>query len=163
MDHLLHDTNFWVLLSFLVFVGIFIKYGLFKVKDAIDGKIDAIRTELKTAEKLRVDAQELLAEYQRKHKDAMAEANTIIAQAKQRAEDMRLKAEQDLVETMERREAQLKDRLDRIEKNARSEIEAYTASIAINTARSLMTDAMDPKSDKDIINKNLETLSKTLN
>ena len=163
MQALLQDPNFWVLLSFLIFIGVFIKYGKDKALGTLDSKIDAIRSELKTAEKLRVEAQELLAEYQRKHKDSLAEANIIIARAKNRAEDLRVQAEDDLAETMKRRESQLEERLARIELNARHEIEAYTAKIAVNAARQLMSEKMDAKTDKDIINNNLETVSKTLN
>lgn len=163
MTELLHDTNFWVLVSFVIFVGVFLKFGKSMVLESLDGKIDSIRTELATAEKLRVDAQELLAEYQRKHKDAVNEATQIVAKAQQHAEEIRNKAEADLAETMARREAQLNERLSRIEHKAMQDIQSYTASIAVNAARDLLKDKIDTKADKSIINSNLETVSKTLN
>lgn len=163
MSELLHDTNFWVLLSFIIFVGVFLKYGKAKALASLDEKISSIKTELETAEKLRVDAQELLAEYQRKHMDAMSEAAQIISHARQQAESLKSKAESDLAETLKRREAQLDERLTRIEQNARQEIEAYTAKIAVNAAKNLLTEKIDAKSDKDIINNVLGNVSKTLN
>ena len=129
---LLHDTNFWVTISFVIFVLVFLKYGKAAALKGLDDNIDAIKTELMQAETLRVDAQELLAEYQRKHKDALSEADKIIAQAKKNAEEIRLKAEADMDRTNERRKTQLDEKLSRIEQNARQEIEAYTAKIAIN-------------------------------
>lgn len=163
MMSLFQDTSFWVLIAFLVFVGIFIRYGKDKALAMLDDRIKAIRTELETAENLRVEAQELLAEYQRKHKDAMLEAADIIARAKDHAEAMRVKAEEDLQETMKRREAQLEEKLRRIEQNAATEIKAYTAQIAINATKDILSRQMDAKTDKDIINNTLNTVSKTLN
>jgi F-type H+-transporting ATPase subunit b len=163
MNELLHDTNFWVLISFVIFMIVAYKYGKDAVLAKLDGKIDAIRTELDTAEKLRVDAQELLAEYQRKHKDALSEAAKIIADAQTHANDIKAKAEDDLTKTMARREAQLQDKLSRIEQGARSEIEAYTAKIAVNAARDILTNSVDAKADKAIISNIMSNVPKTLN
>ena len=58
---------------------------------------------------------------------------------------------------------QLQQTLTRIEQNAANEIQAYTAKIAVNAARDLMTKNINEKTDKAIINNNLESLSKVLN
>ena len=76
---------------------------------------------------------------------------------------MQEKAEIDLQETLKRREAQLDQRLARIEQNARQEIESYTATIAVNAARALLSEKLDAKTDKNIINNTLSNVSKTLN
>ncbi len=163
MTELLHDTNFWVLISFVIFSGVAYKYGKTTVLSKLDGKIDAIRTELSQAEKLRVDAQELLAEYQRKHKDAISEAATIIADAKKHANDIKNTAEEDLKNILARREDQLQEKLTRIEQNASQEIQAYVAEIAVNSARDLLNSKMDAKADKAIISNMMSNVSKTLN
>lgn len=163
LSELLHDTSFWVLISFLIFVGIFIKYGKSKVLGNLDDRISSIKTELETAERLRIEAQEVLADYQRKQKDAMKEAELIIADAKAQAENMRQNAENEWQKTMSRREEQLNERLSRIEDNARHDIEAYTAQLAINATRKVLKDKMDSKSDKPLLDNTLEQLSRALN
>ena len=163
MSELLHDTNFWVLISFVIFMAVAYKYGKDAAIGKLDDKINLIKKELDEAERIRVDAQELLAEYQRKHKDAMTEADKIIADAKKHAEEIRAKAESDMEKTQARRQAQLDEKLARIEQNAMQEIEAYTARIAVNAARQILTDKMDAKTDKDIMANVMETMSKTIN
>ena len=160
---LLQDTNFWVLISFVIFICGFLKFGRAGAMAFLDNKIEKIRTELNHAESLRVEAQELLAEYQRKHKDAMKEAEKIIADAKKHSENIRLQAEEDSKRTAERREAQLQEKLARIEQNARHEIEAYTARIAVEAARDVLSNKMDAKTDKQIISNTLSNVSKALN
>ena len=163
MTDLLHDTNFWVAISFIIFMIIAYKYGKDAVLNGLDGKIDAIKTELGEAERLRVDAQELLAEYQRKHKDALGEAEIIIAEARKHAEDIRKKAEDDMDKAQIRRQVQLEEKLNRLEQNAASEIQAYTAKIAINATREILKEKMDTKADKSIIANVVTNASKTLN
>jgi len=163
MTDLIQDSNFWVLISFLIFLGIAWHYGRAAALGKLDDKINNIRKELEEAERIRVDAQELLAEYQRKHKDAMSEADQIIADAKKHAEYIRAKAEEEMNKAQSRRQAQLDEKLTRIEQNAKQDIESYTAKIAVNAARQILTDKMDAKTDKDIMAKVMNTMSKTIN
>jgi F-type H+-transporting ATPase subunit b len=163
MTELVQDANFWVLVSFLIFLAVAWHYGRAAALGKLDDKINNIKKELEEAERIRVDAQELLAEYQRKHKDAMSEADQIIADAKKHAEDVRAKAEDDMNKAQARRQEQLDEKLARIEQNAIQEIEAYTAKIAVNAARQILTDKMDSKTDKDIMANVMNTMSKTIN
>jgi hypothetical protein len=52
---------------------------------ALDKRADQIRNELEEAKKLREEAQQLLAEYQRKRKEAEAEAESILSAAEKEA------------------------------------------------------------------------------
>ena len=160
---LLQDSNVWVLISFIIFMGVAWKFGKDAALGGLDSKIDSIRTELEKAEKIRVDAQELLAEYQRKHKDALSEADKIIPEAKKHANDIREKAESDMAKAQARREAQLDQKLERLEQNATQEIQAYTAKIAVNAAREILSNQMNEKADKAIIANITTDISKTIN
>ena len=63
------DTHSWVLVSFILFVTVAFRFGKDKFLAILDGRIEAIRNDIKTAELLRIEAQELLAQYQRKQRD----------------------------------------------------------------------------------------------
>ena len=67
---LLHDASLWLLLSFIIFAGVVFKFGKGALLKMLDDRITGIREEIETAENLRVEAKEMLAQYQRKHKDA---------------------------------------------------------------------------------------------
>ena len=103
----LYDTNFWYLVSFLFFFTIIWKYGKPALLNYIDKRIASIREEIETAESLRTEAHELLAQYQRKHRDAVQEAEEIIKTAKKSAKEIKAKAEAEIEETLTRRGAQL--------------------------------------------------------
>ena len=76
------EAEFWVAVSFLLFVGLLIYVGAHKkVLDALDQRTARIRAELDEARRLREEAAKLLSEYQRRKGEAEREAAAIVAEA----------------------------------------------------------------------------------
>ena len=67
---LFHDTNTWVLLGFLIFVGFIYKRAANIVTTKLDERADNIRKQIEEARTLREEAQAMLAQYQRQQRDA---------------------------------------------------------------------------------------------
>ncbi len=163
IDALTHDSTLWVLISFVLFLYVAYRFGKNAVIGGLDSKIEEIRKEIETAESLRVEAQELLAQYQRKQRDAEQEAGEIIARAKDHAEKIKVQAETDLAEVMARREAQLADRIKRIEQNAMAEIKAHAAQLAIQATHDVIAQDLDQKTEEDLLSASIKTVSSQLN
>lgn len=158
MIELLQSTNTWVVFSFLIFVGVFIKYGWSVVTSKLDAGIEGIRDNLAQAETLRRDAEAMLADYQARHRDAMNEAALIIARAQEQAATIRAKAEADLQDTLARREKQLQERLARIEASAEAELRAHTAQLALRASEDLIRKSLDAKGQQALIERSIETI-----
>lgn len=163
LEILSHDTNVWVTISFVMFVVFAYIAGRKSIVGALDGKIDAIRTEIQTAESLRIEAQELLAQYQRKQRDAETEAAQIVANAREHARRIQETAEAELVETMVRRENQLADRLKRIEQNAMAEIQGHAAELAVSATTEIIARTLDEKAAKALADNSVQSIAKHLN
>ncbi len=163
LELLSHDTNLWVTISFVVFVIFAYKMGRKAVINGLDSKIEAIRAEIQTAESLRIEAQELLAQYQRKQRDAEKEAAQIVANAREHARRIQEAAELELVETMTRREAQLGDRLKRIEQNAMAEIQGHAAELAVAATTEIISRTLDEKAAKSLADSSVQSIAKHLN
>jgi len=156
----LYDSNLWYVFSFVIFLGLVLKFGWPAITSLLDERISQIKTDLEEAENLRVEAQEMLAQYQRKHRDAVKEAEEIINKAKQSAKDYKKQAEAELDEIMQRREQQLTDRLKRMEQNAMNEIQAHAADLSMNAARQIVIEKLDKKTNAKLVDEaisNLET------
>lgn len=162
MMELFADTGTWVLCSFIIFCFVLWKFGKDSILGLLDKRIEEIRKEIETAESLRVEAQELLAQYQRKQRDAAKEAEDIVANAKSHAAEIQKQAEKDLKETAKRREQQLADRLERMEKNAMSEIQAYAAELAVKATSEIISNQMDQKTNENLVEKSIQDVSKKL-
>lgn len=137
------DPSFWVGLAFLMVVA----FAFGKVKRAMNSGLDAraakIRTQIEEARKLREDAQALLAEYQRKQREAMAEAEKIISAAKAEAARMKVQAEADLDAALVRRREQALERIAQSEAAAIAQVRNTAVDAALAAAEALITKNMD--------------------
>ncbi len=115
---LLHNSGVWVLFSFLIFVGIAWKMGRHSVLRGLDERIEAIRREIDSARTLRSQAEALVAQYERKHSECLAESKAIVDRARGHAERIRHHEEALLAQAIARREEALAERIRRMEEAA---------------------------------------------
>lgn len=155
---LLQDTNFWLLGSFIIFAGICYRFGKDAFLGLLDRRIARIREEIRQAENLRIEAQELLAQYQRKHRDALKEAEKIISNAEKHAIEIRKRAEAELVETMERREEQFRERMKNMERSAMNEIQSYAANLSIQATQRVIEEKLDNKIATQLIERSVKNI-----
>jgi len=163
IEALSHDTSLWVAISFILFLIVAFKLGRKSVTRTLDSRIEEIRKEIETAESLRVEAQELLAQYQRKQRDAEKEAQQIVDNAKAHADKIQARAKAELQETMQRREEQLTERVRRIEENAVASIQNYAAELALEATREIIAGSLDKKANENIAGKSIQDIAKHLN
>ena len=163
MEILQHNATVWVGISFVIFVALAVKFGAKGVTAALDKKIAEIRAEIETAERLKKDAQQLLAEFQTKQQDAEKAAAQIIDQARASAKAVQVQAEADLTETMARREAQLTERLKRIEEKAIADIQNHAADLAVKATREIVQKTLDEKASTKLLDQAINSVAKYLN
>ena len=163
MDLLAYDTGIWVALSFIVFVVFAYIMGRKSIAGMLDANINEIKLEIENAERLRVEAQELLAQYQRKQRDAEKEAASILENAQSQAKQTQITADKELQETMKRREEQLEDRLKRLEENAIGEIQNYAAQLAVDATREMIVQTIDKGTNTDLNEQAIKNLPQNLN
>ena len=131
----LYNTNFVVLLAFLVFVGILIWQ---KVPAMLGGLLDKranqIKADLDEARALRNEAKALLASYDVKQKEVQEQSARIIAAAKSDAEEAAVQAKADLKESIARRLAGAKDQITSAESAAIAAVRNQAINVAVAAA-----------------------------
>jgi F-type H+-transporting ATPase subunit b len=163
LEILSHNTTAWVAISFVVFVLLAVKFAGSKIVATLDKKIAEIKAEIETAEKLKAEAQALLADFQLKQREAETTAAQIIAQARKSAEGVQKMAEADLAESMARREAQLTERLKRIEEKAIADIQNHAADLSIQATREIVAKTLDEKASTKLVDQAIQSVAKYLN
>ena len=155
---------FWVLVAFLTFVALVIYYQVPAiVGKMLDDRADGIRKELDEARKLREDAQALLADYQRKAREAESEARSIIDQAKREAEALAVDARKALAESVERRSKIAEEKIPRAETQALSEVRATAVETAISAAHELLKTRAGGSVGDTLISQSINDLRGKLN
>jgi F-type H+-transporting ATPase subunit b len=160
---MLHEPEFWVAVSFFIFVALAWKPLAKMVTAALDDRASKIRIDLERAAKLREEAQNLLAEYQKKQRDALKEAEAIIAAAKAEAERLSAQAATDLEITLKRREQLALQRIAQAEQQAVAEVRAAAVDIAIAAAGKLLAEKLDPARQDALVDGAIKELQGKLN
>ena len=100
----LRNTDFIVTLAFLVFVGILVYFRVPQlVGGLLDKRAEGIRNDLAEARRLREEAQEIYASYERRQREVKTQADEIVANAKREAFAQADKAKADLEASIQRR------------------------------------------------------------
>jgi F-type H+-transporting ATPase subunit b len=160
----LQDPNIWVLLAFLIVMGIFARAGAHKmIISGLDKRAQTIADEINEARKIREEAQELLAAYQRRQREAEGEAAAIIEQAKKDAKRLTNEAREKINEQMARRVKAAEEKIARAEEQAISEVRGQTADLAIDAAREIIRERMDSGAQAAFIEKSIAGLRNKLN
>lgn len=158
------DATFWAFVSLVLFIGLIAYLKVpGKIGAALDKRADTIAKELEEARKLREEAQGLLAEYQRKRREAELEAEAIVAEAKVEAERLTSEANEALEEMIERRTKAAERKIEQAEGQAIAEVRAKAADIAVAAAREILSKTVDGKVADDLLAKSIKEVESRLN
>ncbi len=148
---MLHDPTFWVAIALVVFVIAVFKPVSKMVTKGLDDRAEKIKDELDEAERLRDEAADLLAQYQRKQRDAAGEAEAILQHAKEEAERMDRDGRARIKASLERREKLAMDRIALAEQQAIERVRARAVDIAIAATEDILKASMDAKKSNALI------------
>lgn len=140
-----------VAIAFVIFVILVVWKGMAKITAGLDKRADDIRRQLDEAQNLREEAQAALAGYQRQQRDALAEAEEIIAHAREEAERLKVQAEATLAATLKRREEQAVDRIAQAEAKALQDVRNQAVDLAIGVTAKLIGDNMTAEVQNGLI------------
>ncbi|MDC0158211.1 MAG: F0F1 ATP synthase subunit B [Thalassobaculaceae bacterium] len=149
-----------VAIAFVIFVVLVAWKGTKKLTAGLDQRADAIRKQLDETQNLREEAQAALASYQRQQRDALAEADEIVAQAKADAERLKVQAENVLTATIKRREEQAVERIAQAEATAIKDVRDQAIELAIGVATKIITEKMTKTVQNELVKDASEDLIK---
>jgi F-type H+-transporting ATPase subunit b len=152
----------WVAITWLIVVAALARPVFKAIAAGLDARREKIRERLAEAERLRDEAEALLATYQKKQREAMAEAEGIIAQAKAEAARLAKQAAADLDELVKRREQQAMERISQAETEATREVRNKAVEVAIEATRTLIAENLSSDKAADLIDAAIKDLPNRL-
>jgi F-type H+-transporting ATPase subunit b len=139
VSELFHDPEFWVLVAFVIVLILGWRKALPGIAHSLDSRAERIKAQLDEAERLRIEAERVLGEYQAKQRQALQQAEEIVANATREAERIGRQATADLEAAIERRTRQTEDRIAQAEATALVEVRNTAIEVAIRAARAVLT------------------------
>jgi F-type H+-transporting ATPase subunit b len=147
------DATFFALVGLVLF---FILIAYLKVPGMLAGSLDErasnIKEELAEAKRLREEAQHLLAEYQRKRKEAEADAANIIASAEREAAALTAEAKVKTEEFVARRTALSEQKISRAEAEAISAVRSAAVDLAIAASEKIIAEKATAATKANLFN-----------
>jgi F-type H+-transporting ATPase subunit b len=158
------DATFYALVGLILFFALIAYLKVpGKIAEALDARADKIGNELAEAKRLREEAQKLVAEYQRKRKDAEAEAAGIVAAAQREAEMLTAEARQKTEDYVARRTALSEQKIKQAESDAINAVRATAVDLAISAAEKVLAAKTDASAQEALFKQALGQVKGRLN
>ena len=159
---MLQDPTFWVAIGFLILAILAVFFVRKPILGMLDARVDSVRASLDEAASLREEAQQLLAEYQRKQRDAVKETEAMVARAKEEAERISRDGAEALETALKRREELAIDKIAQAEADAVREVQRISVEVAIDATRVLIADKLDGARADTLIDEAISDISNKL-
>ena len=126
------DATFWVAISFFIFFGglIYLKVPQ-KVNNTLIEKISEIKNELKNAETLKVEAKNILSDYENKIDKSKKETKEIINASKKESENNILEKTKKFHQIMEMKKKNTEQKIVQLKENALRNVKNISVKISI--------------------------------
>jgi F-type H+-transporting ATPase subunit b len=162
LHHILENPHTWVYLAFFIFAVLAGPKIWKALAQMLDRRSLKIKSDLDEAQKLKDEAQALLAEYQRKQRDAMREAEEIISNAKALAQRQIKDAGKKLEENLARREKASLEKIAQAEAAALAEVRREAVDVAAAAAAQVIRGQIDGARGGALIDQAIAEVEKKL-
>jgi F-type H+-transporting ATPase subunit b len=159
---MLMNPEFYVLLAFLIFFGLFGRVLWRAVAGMLDGHANVIRVELEEAAKLRAEAEQMLRDAQAARAAALDEARDILTRSRAEAANVTQAAYAEAEAQARRRERLALDRISAAEKAVITEIQQIAADVAVQAARVVIAETLSTADDAAIVDHAIAALPRAL-
>jgi F-type H+-transporting ATPase subunit b len=160
---MLQDAEFWVGVAFVIFLAVLIWAGVPKMAaEALDKRAQKIRDQLAEAERLRHEAEHLLASIKKDREAAEKTAAQIIEDAEAQAKRIQVEARSKLQEQVKRRAELAKRKIAQAEAQATAEVKSAAAELAAEAAETVLRSRLKGKRSDALVDRALEELPSKL-
>mgnify|MGYP001330066582 FL=1 len=157
------DATFWVAISFFIFFGVLIYLKVpQKINNSLNDQIKEIKKELDEAEKLKVEAKNLLSDYENKIDKSKKEVQEIINLAKKDSEKTILERTEKFHQTMESKKKNTEQKILQMKENALKDIKNISVKISVEAVEHLIKNSIDKNKLEKLYTNSLEQAKTSL-
>jgi F-type H+-transporting ATPase subunit b len=140
VNELLTNAEFWVGFALVIFIGLLVWLKVPRMAaQGLDAQADAIRRELAEAERLRTEAEQLLASIRSDREEAERTARQMLTNAEAEAKRIESEAHARLEEQIARQGELAKRKIALAEAQATAEVKAAAAELAADIAGEVLS------------------------
>ena len=138
------DATFWVAVSFFIFFGVLIYLKVpQKISNSLTDQINEMKKELDEAEKLKIEAKNLLSNYENKIDKSKKETREIINLAKKDSEKTILEITKKFHQIIENKKKNAEQKIVQMKENAIKDIKNISVKISMEAVEHLIKNSID--------------------
>ena len=157
------DATFWVAVSFFIFFGglIYLKVPQ-KINNSLIDQINEMKRELAEAEKLKIEAKNLLSNYENKIDKSKKETLEIINLAKKDSEKTILEKTEKFHQIIENKKKNAEQKIVQMKENAIKDIKNISIKISMEAVEHIIKNSIDKNKLERLYTKSLEQTKASL-
>jgi len=160
----LANTNFTVLIAFLLFVGVLVYFKVpAMLSGLLDKRADKIQHDLDEARRLREDAKALVASYDRKLREAREQVERIVSNAQDEAKAAAEAAKADLARSIARKLQAAEEQISAAEGAAIRAVRERAVAVAVAAAGDVLARQLASDGSGALIDASIAEVGKRLN
>lgn len=163
LREIFHDPELAVAIAFVIAVVLVSKKVWRSLSGLLDERAAKIKADLDEAQQLKDDAQKTLGQFQRKQRDALQEAEAIVAHAREEAVRLAERAKRELEATIDRRERLAAEKIALAEAKALAEVRNAAVDVAIGAARQVIAERLGVTHGQALVDQAIAELPQRLN
>ena len=148
----------WTLLLFGISMYVLYKLAFPRIAEALDRRQKAIEESIDAADRTRHEADEILAEYRERLRDARGQADQIIERARKTAENHERQAKEDALATREQLMAQTRRDIETETRRAVQEIRGEVAQLTVEATEKLTRKSLTEEDQRRLLDDALSEL-----
>ena len=157
------DATFWVAVSFFIFFGVLIYLKVpQKISNSLTDQINEMKKELDEAEKLKIEAKNLLSNYENKIDKSKKETQMIINLAKKDSEKTILEITKKFHQIIENKKKNAEQKIVQMKENALKDIKNISVKISMEAVEHLIKNSIDKSKLEKLYIKSLEQAKASL-
>ena len=151
------DATFWVAVSFFIFFGVLIYLKVpQKISNSLTDQINEMKKELDEAEKLKIEAKNLLSNYENKIDKSQKETREIINLAKKDSEKTILEKTKKFHQIIENKKKNAEQKIVQMKENALKDIKNISVKVSMEAVEHLIKKSIDKNKLEKFYTKSLE-------
>ena len=157
------DATFWVAVSFFIFLGVLIYLKVpQKINNSLTDQIIEMKRELDEAEKLKIEAKNLLSNYENRIDKSKKETQQIINLAKKDSEKSILEKTKKFHQSIDTKKKNVEQKIIQMKENALKDIKNISVKISMEAVEHLIKNSIDKDKLEKLYIKSLEQTKTSL-
>ncbi len=158
--HFLTPLTFWSLVSFSILMVILYKYALPAITGILDARQEKIKGDIDQAEKLREDADKVLAEYQEKLQFAFQKSEEVVNDAVKKSEEIHQKKLGQILTEKEKILSDARKTIDIERKKALAEVRNQVVDLTVYASARLIQQSIEHGTAEKLVDEVISEVEK---